>query len=94
MMLAHLASRPQRAVMAGHMHEAAVVTCFLLRRARDGDRILILRRSQRVGTYRGRWAGVSAYITEEGIVAPRGMQRYAHRAEANWRRLFGPSQGR
>jgi 8-oxo-dGTP diphosphatase len=39
-----------------------VVTCFL---EHDG-KIMILRRSQRVGTYRGRWAGVSGYI-EEGI---------------------------
>lgn len=39
-----------------------VVTCFLLRRTAGGDRILILRRSQRVGTYRGRWAGVSGYL--------------------------------
>ncbi|MEM4728707.1 MAG: NUDIX pyrophosphatase [Thermoplasmata archaeon] len=35
-----------------------VVTCFLTRRGR----ILILKRSGRVGTFRGRWAGVSGYI--------------------------------
>lgn len=44
------------------MGRDAVVTCFLLRRARGGDRILLLRRSGRVGTYRGRWAGVSGYL--------------------------------
>ena len=38
--------------------EKRVVTCFL---EHDGE-ILILRRSQQVGTYQGRWAGVSGYI--------------------------------
>jgi translation initiation factor 2B subunit (eIF-2B alpha/beta/delta family)/8-oxo-dGTP pyrophosphatase MutT (NUDIX family) len=40
------------------MDERHVVTSFL---ERDG-RILVLRRSERVGTYRGRWAGVSGSI--------------------------------
>jgi nicotinamide-nucleotide amidase len=35
-----------------------VVTAFL----RQGNKILILRRSGKVGTYRGKWAGVSGYI--------------------------------
>ena len=35
-----------------------VVTCFL---ESDGE-ILILRRSERVGSYQGRWAGVSGYV--------------------------------
>lgn len=46
------------------MRQANVVTCFLLRRSGGGDEILLLRRSQQVGTYRGRWAGVSGYIEE------------------------------
>jgi 8-oxo-dGTP diphosphatase len=46
------------------MDERHVVTCFL---EHDG-RVMILRRSGRVGTYRGKWAGVSGYI-EEGISA-------------------------
>jgi 8-oxo-dGTP diphosphatase len=46
------------------MRQAKVVTCFLLRRSGDDDEILLLRRSQQVGTYRGRWAGVSGYIEE------------------------------
>jgi 8-oxo-dGTP diphosphatase len=46
------------------MREAKVVTCFLLRRSGGGEEILLLRRSQRVSTYRGRWAGVSGYIEE------------------------------
>ena len=47
------------------MKESKVVTCFLLRRRADGDEILLLRRSQQVGTYRGRWAGVSGYIEKK-----------------------------
>ena len=39
-----------------------VVTSFL----EHEGKILVLRRSQKVGTYRGRWAGVSGYI-EEGV---------------------------
>jgi len=38
--------------------EKQVVTCFL---ESDGE-ILILRRSERVGSYQGRWAGVSGFV--------------------------------
>jgi len=38
--------------------EKHVVTCIL----RNRGRILLLRRSDRVGSYRGQWAGVSGYI--------------------------------
>ncbi len=44
------------------MRDVHVVTCFLLRRGEGGDSMLLLRRSDRVGTYRGRWAGVSGYL--------------------------------
>ncbi len=44
------------------MRETNVVTCFLLRRSPGGDEVLLLRRSGRVGTYRGHWAAVSGYI--------------------------------
>ena len=40
------------------MDERHVVTCFL----EHGGKIMLLRRSERVGTYRGKWAGVSGYI--------------------------------
>ena len=40
------------------LQEKRVVTCFL----ESGNEILILRRSQQVGSYQGRWAGVSGYI--------------------------------
>jgi 8-oxo-dGTP pyrophosphatase MutT (NUDIX family) len=35
-----------------------VVTCFLMRRGK----VLILRRSGKVGTYKCKWAGVSGYV--------------------------------
>jgi ADP-ribose pyrophosphatase YjhB (NUDIX family) len=43
-----------------------VVTAFLLRRDRGRDEVLLVRRSQRVRTYRGAWAGVSGYL-EPGV---------------------------
>lgn len=43
-----------------------VVTNFLLRRDTGRDEILLVRRSQRVRTYRGAWAGISGYV-EPGV---------------------------
>lgn len=43
-----------------------VVTCFLLRHDNGGDKIFLVRRSQRVRTYRGAWAAVSGYL-EPGV---------------------------
>jgi len=40
------------------LQEKHVVTCFL----ESENKILILRRSAQVGSYQGRWAGVSGYI--------------------------------
>lgn len=44
------------------MRRIPVVTTFLLRRDGDRERLLLLRRSQQVGSYPGRWAGVSGYM--------------------------------
>lgn len=44
--------------MKNNLQEKQVVTCFL----ESDNEILLLRRSERVGTYQGRWAGVSGYI--------------------------------
>jgi len=44
--------------LSGNLQEKHVVTCFL---ESDGE-ILLLRRSRQVGTYQGRWAGVSGYL--------------------------------
>lgn len=40
------------------MKEISVVTCFL----RSGGKILLVKRSGRVGSYPGRWAGISGYV--------------------------------
>lgn len=40
------------------LQEKQVVTCFL----QYEGKILILRRSEQVGSYKGKWAGVSGYI--------------------------------
>ena len=42
------------------MEVSHVVTCFL----EHNGKIALLRRSGQVGTYQGRWAGVSGYIEE------------------------------
>ncbi len=39
-----------------------VVTCFLERLDEREPRILIVQRSQRVGSYHGRWAGISGFV--------------------------------
>ena len=44
--------------MKDSLQERKVVTCFL---ESDGE-ILLLRRSEQVGSYQGRWAGVSGYL--------------------------------
>lgn len=44
--------------MSVGLPERHVVTCFL----ECQGRILLLKRSQRVGSFRGRWAAVSGYI--------------------------------
>jgi 8-oxo-dGTP diphosphatase len=56
--------------------ERHVVTCFM----EHNGKVMILRRSERVGTYRGKWAGVSGYI-EEGV-SPSGQAWTEIREEA------------
>jgi 8-oxo-dGTP diphosphatase len=48
------------------LQQTHVVSCFLLRTDMDQPRILIVRRSQRVGTYNARWAGISGFL-ETGV---------------------------
>jgi 8-oxo-dGTP diphosphatase len=43
-----------------------VVTCFLERVDEQVPRILLVQRSQRVGSYHGRWAGISGFV-ESGV---------------------------
>jgi 8-oxo-dGTP diphosphatase len=44
--------------LINNLQEKQVVTCFL----ESENEILILRRSEQVGSYQGKWAGVSGYI--------------------------------
>jgi 8-oxo-dGTP diphosphatase len=39
-----------------------VVTCFLQREDGNEVRLLLVRRSQRVGSYHGHWAGISGFV--------------------------------
>lgn len=48
------------------LRQTHVVTCFLLRTDTDQPHILIVRRSQRVGSYHARWAGISGFV-EAGV---------------------------
>lgn len=42
-----------------------VVSCFLLREDGAEPRLCIVRRSQRVGSYHARWAGISGFIEKD-----------------------------
>ncbi len=43
-----------------------VVTCFLVRKDTSEARLLLVKRSQGVGSYQGHWAGVSGFV-EAGV---------------------------
>lgn len=58
------------------MEERHVVTCFL---EHDGE-IALFKRSQQVGTYRGRWAGVSGYIEEGNTPCEQALQEIKEEA--------------
>ncbi len=62
------------------MQTKHVVTVFLLHESPEGDRILLVRRSGQVGTYQGKWAGISGYI--EPGVSPEQQARTELREEA------------
>jgi 8-oxo-dGTP diphosphatase len=49
------------------IQKTPVVTCFLIRADSGETRILLARRSQRVGSYNARWAGISGFI-EAGVL--------------------------
>ena len=48
------------------LRQTHVVSCFLLRTDMDQPRLLIVQRSQRVGSYNARWAGISGFL-ETGV---------------------------
>jgi len=60
--------------------EIHVVTCFLLRTGPHGhDEVLILRRSGRVRTYQGRWAGARLGEPPEAGARPSSAEDQARR---------------
>ena len=48
------------------MEMTDVVTAFIVRPADHGVRVLVLRRSDKVGSYHGKWAGVSGHFESAG----------------------------
>jgi len=48
------------------LRQTHVVSCFLLRKDMDQPRLLIVQRSQHVGSYNARWAGISGFL-ETGV---------------------------
>jgi 8-oxo-dGTP diphosphatase len=50
------------------LHPTHVVTCILLRTDQGSPRMLLVQRSERVGSYNARWAGISGFV--EPRVAP------------------------
>ncbi len=63
------------------VEERAVVTAFLEHR----NRILFVRRSRRVGSFRGRWSGISGYL--EGSETPIRRARQEITEETGMRRV-------
>ena len=61
-----------------------VVSCFLMRFDQNEPRLLIVQRSQRVGSYQGRWAAVSGFI--EQSVTPEEQAYTEIREETNLQR--------
>lgn len=47
------------------LRPTAIVSCFLMRFDREEPLLLIVRRSERVGSYQGHWAGISGFVEAE-----------------------------
>lgn len=48
------------------LRQTHVVSCFLIRKDMDQPRLLLVQRSQHVGSYNARWAGISGFL-EAGV---------------------------
>jgi 8-oxo-dGTP diphosphatase len=57
---------------SGAVRPTPVVTGFLLRLDGPEPRLCLVRRSQRVGSYNARWAGISGFL-EEGVTPEEQM---------------------
>lgn len=58
------------------MEESHVVTCFLEHK----EKVLILQRSARVGSYNARWAGISGFIEPDTTPLEQAYQEIAEEA--------------
>ncbi|EFH90833.1 NUDIX domain-containing protein [Ktedonobacter racemifer] len=63
----------KKAVPRSVLRPTHVVTCFLQKGEEEHTRLLLVRRSQQVGSYHGRWAGISGFV-EVGV--PPEQQAY------------------
>ena len=73
--------------------EKHVVTCVV----RNKGRILLLQRSDKVGSYRGRWAGVSGFVEpgeEEEAAARRELEEEIGRGKASMTKRIEPQRFR
>jgi predicted aconitase with swiveling domain/8-oxo-dGTP pyrophosphatase MutT (NUDIX family) len=73
--------------------EKHVVTCIV----RNRGRILLLKRSDKVGSYRGQWAGVSGYVEhgeEEEAAARRELEEELGRGRAHLAKRIEPQRFR
>ena len=73
--------------------EKHVVTCIV----RNGGRILLLQRSNKVGSYRGQWAGVSGYVEhgeEEEAAARRELEEEIGCGKASMAKRLEPQSFR
>lgn len=59
-------SEHKQEVESASLRITPVVTCFLLHRDGEHERLCLVRRSSRVGSYNARWAGISGFI-EPGV---------------------------
>lgn len=58
--------KPSQEQIVSQLQPTPVVTGFLLRMDGPEPRLCLVRRSQRVGSYHARWAGISGFL-EEGV---------------------------
>jgi 8-oxo-dGTP diphosphatase len=60
------------------LRDTHVVTCIIFRKHETKERLLLVQRSRKVGSYHGQWAGISGFV--EAGVAPE-EQAYAEIVE-------------
>jgi isopentenyldiphosphate isomerase len=67
---AELPRRPDGRIDYSHSDKAPVVTCFV----KCGDRIVLLKRSDKVRTYPGKWGTVAGHIDEPKSIRAKALE--------------------